>query len=248
LISALIPATSELGARNDREKIRQTYYLASKYVCMLTVALVAYVILEARSIVHFWIGSHFAESVVLIQILAIGYGVNVMGGAASQTGAGVGRPEFDMKSTVLLAIVNPILSLFLVQRFGAAGAAAGTSIAMVMAAVYLLVKFHSQYLESSVWTIFWGVQLRPLIAGALANIAVLGFHQIFPQVLALESVRYLIPVKMAVDCVVFTPVYIVLLIALRQVTAIDWNNFIGLVSFGSEFLRHPARERVKIYR
>jgi hypothetical protein len=58
----------------------------------------------------------------------------------------------------------------------------------------------------------------------------------------------MIPLKMAIDCVVFIPVYFVLLIALRQVTAIDWNNFIGLVTFGFEFLRHPARERVKIYR
>src|SRR2546427_1206365 len=77
MLSALIPATSELGARNDRDRIRQTYYLASKYVSMLTVALVAFIILEARSVVHFWIGPGFESSVILIQILAIGYGVNV---------------------------------------------------------------------------------------------------------------------------------------------------------------------------
>src|SRR5262245_34597048 len=226
MISALIPATSELGARNDRDKIRQTYYLASKWVCMMTVAMVGYVILEARSVVNFWIGPGFESSVVLIQILAIGYGVNVMGGAASQTGAGVGRPEFDMKSTVLLAVANPILSLLLVQRFGAAGAAAGTSIAMVVAAIYLIVTFHNQYLENSVWKIFREVHLRPLVAGALANFAVLGFHQLFPELLRLESIRYLIPLKMALDFSVFTTVYVVLLVALRQVTAIDRNNFL----------------------
>ena len=248
MLSALIPATSELGARNDKEKIRQTYYLASKYVCMVTVAMVAFVILEARSLVNFWIGNGFESSVILIQILAIGYGVNVMGGAASQTGAGIGRPEFDMKSTVLLATLNPILSLLLVRQFGAAGAAAGTSIALVSAAVYLLVIFHRQYLENSVWTIFRDVQLRPMIAGTLANFAVLGFHKLMPRALELESVRYLIPLKMTMDFVLFAPIYVVLLITLRQVTAIDWNNFTGLVSFGFEFLRHPFRERVKIYR
>ena len=249
MISALIPATSELGARNDREKIRQTYYLASKWVCMMTVAMVGFVILEARSVVNFWIGRPgFETSIVLIQILAIGYGVNVMGGAASQTGAGVGRPEFDMKSTVLLAIMNPILSWILVQRFGAAGAATGTSIAMVVASIYLLVTFHNKYLGNSVWTVLRDVQFRPILAGTLAGFAVLGFHRVVPQLLALEHVRYLIPIKMAVDFVLFAPIYVVLLIALRHVTKIDWNNFIGLVSFGFEFLRHPARERVKIYR
>jgi O-antigen/teichoic acid export membrane protein len=118
MISALIPATSELGARNDREKILQTYTLASKYVAMLTVAMVAYLLLEARSVVFLWIGKGFEQSVILIQILAIGYGVNVMAGPASQTGAGIGRPEFDMRSTILLSILNPILSLVLVFEFG----------------------------------------------------------------------------------------------------------------------------------
>jgi len=40
----------------------------------------------------------------------------------------------------------------------------------------------------------------------------------------------------------------VLLVAFRQVSVIDWNNFVWLIAFGSDFLRHPFRERVKIYR
>jgi O-antigen/teichoic acid export membrane protein len=248
MFSALIPATSELGARNDRAKILQTYTLASKYVTMLTVAIVAYLVLEARSVVNLWIGGGFEQSVILIQILAIGYGVNVLGGAASQTGAGIGRPEFDMRSTVLLAVVNPILSLLLVRKFGAPGAAAGTSCAMVVAALYLLWSFHKHYVGDSIWQVLRDTHLRPVVSGVLANFAVLGFHQVFPQVAGLEQVRYLIPLKLAIDCAIFIPTYVVLLIALRQVTAIDWKNFLSLVSFGFEFLRHPLRERVKIYR
>jgi O-antigen/teichoic acid export membrane protein len=248
MISALIPATSELGARKDLERLQRTYYLASKYVCMLTVAMVAFLILEARSVVYFWVGPSFDSSVILIQILAVGYGVNVMSGVASQTGAGVGRPEFDMKSTVMLAVLNPILSLVLVRKFGAAGAAAGTTIALVLAATCLLILFHRQYLKNSVWTVLRDVQLRSVFAGLLANLAVIGLHQFMPRFLSLERIWYLIPLKLAVDFAFFAPIYIVLLIALRQVTAIDWNNFIGLVSFGFEFLRHPFRERVKIYR
>jgi hypothetical protein len=60
--------------------------------------------------------------------------------------------------------------------------------------------------------------------------------------------RFVILAKILVDVVVFAPVYFVLLVALRQVTATDWKNLVGLTAFGSEFLRHPFRERVKIYR
>ncbi len=247
MMSALIPATSELGARNDRERIVRTYYLASKYVAMVAVAMVAYVVLEARSLVNLWIGNGFEQSVMLIQILAIGYGANVLCGPASQTGAGVGRPEFNMRSILLIVIVNPILSLWFVRDFGAAGAAAGTSLALILAAVYLLVTFHREYLRDSVWTIFRDVQMRPILSGVLANLSVVGFHQILPHVVSLEDVRYLIPIKLALDFAIFAPVYVVLLITLRQITAIDWRNFLGLATLGFELLRHPFRERVKIY-
>jgi O-antigen/teichoic acid export membrane protein len=248
MISALIPATSELGARNERAKILQTYLLASKYVAMLTVAMVAFVVVEARSVLLLWLGPGFEGSVILVQILAVGYGANVLGGAASQTGAGVGRPEFDMRSTVLLAVLTPVFGLLLADRFGAAGAAAGASLALVAATGYLLVTFHRNYVQNSVRTILQDVYLRPIAAGIFANLAVHGFHQLLPALGAWEPARLLIPMKIAADFAVFAPIYIVLLVALRQVTALDWNNFMGLMSFGFEFLRHPFRERVKIYR
>jgi O-antigen/teichoic acid export membrane protein len=247
LVSALVPATSELGARNDREKIRRTYYLTTKYVVIVAVAIFSYVILEARSVVNFWIGAGFEESVILIQILAIGYGVNVLGGSASQTAAGVGRLEFDMRSTVILAVLNPILSIWLAHEFGMAGAAAGTSLAMIVSAVYLLVTFHRDYLGDSVSRMIRDIQIRPVVAGVLSNLAVVGFHRLLPSVANLGEVRYLIPLKMAIDFFIFAPVYLVLLIAFRQFTAIDWRNLIGLVTFGFELIRHPFRERVKIY-
>jgi O-antigen/teichoic acid export membrane protein len=248
MLSALIPATSELGARNDRQKILRTYFLVSKYVAMVTVGLVTFLILDADSVVKLWLGSGFEQSVFLIQILAIGYGANVLGGTASQIGAGVGRPEFDMRSTILLSIVNPILSIVLVRKFGAPGAAAGTSLALITATIYLLVIFQRNYMGVSFWSVMRDIYIRPIMSGVLAILAVLGFHQILPAVPALAEIRYLIPLKLGADFAIFLPVYIVLLVALRQVSIIDWNNFQWFVAFSLEFLRHPFRERVKIYR
>jgi O-antigen/teichoic acid export membrane protein len=247
MLSALIPATSELGARKDDEKIERTYLIVSKYIAILTVAAVAFLSFDAGSIVRFWLGSSFDRSAVLIQVLAIGYGVNILGGAASQIGAGVGRPEFDMHSTILLSIVNPILSFLLVLRFGSVGAAAGTSIALVSAAVYLLVSFHRNYLGTSVWNVLQSIYIRPIFSGLLAVSALAAFHRVLPGVLGLSEVRHLIPIRLAMDFVVFLPVYLVPLVVLRQISAIDWNNLQWLVAFGFEFFRHPFRERVKAY-
>jgi hypothetical protein len=119
---------------------------------------------------------------------------------------------------------------------------------MIVAAAYLIVTFHRNYVEQPVWQFIRTVHLRPMFSGVLATLAVLRLHSALPQLVGFNDVRYLIPVKMAIDLAVFIPIYMILLIALRQVTAIDWKNFLSLVSFGFEFLRHPFRERVKIYR
>ena len=140
-----------------------------------------------------------------------------------------------MRSTVLMAALNPILSILLVQRFCAPGAAAGTSLAFVISTIYLLLVFQRNYVLTSFRSI-------------LLEVYLVVFHRFTPQLVSWETVRYLVPIKMAADFGIFAPLYIVLLVTFRHVTAIDWNNFMGLISFSSEFLRHPFRERVKIYR
>jgi O-antigen/teichoic acid export membrane protein len=241
MISALIPATSELRARKDRDRILQTYLMASKYVAMLTVAMAAFLITEARSVLTLWLGKGFESSVVLVQILAIGFGANILGGPASQTGAGVGRPEYDMRGTVLLAVLTPILGIALVHSFGAAGAAAGTTIAFCAATGYLLVAFHRNYVKNSVRTVLETIYLRPIAGSVFGALAVKGFHTLLPQLSASDSVRYMIPMKLGVDFGVFAAIYLVVLVVFRQVTAIDWNNFLSLIAFGLQLLRHPSR-------
>ena len=119
---------------------------------------------------------------------------------------------------------------------------------MIIASLYLLVTFHRNYIEGPVWTVLRDIYFRVVLSGVLAVIVVFGFHQIVPGVPALADVRYLIPIKLIADIAIFAPVYMVLLVAFRQVNIIDWNNFQWLVAFGLEFLRHPFRQRVKIYR
>jgi O-antigen/teichoic acid export membrane protein len=258
MISALIPATSELGARNDRPRILKAYLLASKYVSMVTVAITAFTVLEAESLIRLWLGNGHDSLVLLLQVLAIGYGANILGGAASQTGAGVGRPEFDMRSALALAVLSPILAISLVPRFGVTGVGVGTSLALIIAAGYLLVTFHRNYVETPFGSTFREIYARPIVAGILANFAVSGFHSVVLGMFDMDRIQYfsvghnmarlVILAKIIVDAAVFSPVYFVLLVALRQVTATDWKNFVGLTAFGSELLRHPFRERVKIYR
>jgi hypothetical protein len=132
--------------------------------------------------------------------------------------------------------------------FGAAGTAAGTSLALILATAYLLIAFHRNYVGDSPRTVLDAIYLRPIAGGVCASLAVLALHQMFPQLAGLATVRYLVPVKLIADFGLFSATYVLLLVAFRQFTQLDWNNFVSLMSFGFGVLRHPFRERVKIYR
>jgi len=118
----------------------------------------------------------------------------------------------------------------------------------MIAAIYLLATFHRNYVETPLWTTLREIYLRPLMACIVASLAVVGFHRVFPMLLGDDLTRFSMLLKILLDAAVLVPVYVVLLVGLRQVTAMDWKNLVGLMAFGSEFLRHPVRERVKIYR
>ena len=119
---------------------------------------------------------------------------------------------------------------------------------LLTAAGYLLWIFHRDYVTDSAWTVLRDIHFRPILSGILAASVVLGVHSFSPALTGLSDVRYFVPIKIFIDLTIFFPIYVVLLIALGQVTTIDRNNFMGLLNFGIGFIRHPFRERVKIYR
>jgi O-antigen/teichoic acid export membrane protein len=248
MMSALIPATSELSARNEKAKIVRAYTIASKYVAMTTIGLVGFVILEAHSIIRLWLGPGFEQSAILVQLLVLGYGANVLGGPASQTGAGVGRPEFDMRSTLLLTFLSPVLGIALVAKYGIAGVAAGTASALVAAAIYLLFTFHRHYIETTLRELAKEIHVRPIAAAASGAAAILLLRTFLPAGNTLEQPRFVALVRLALNLMVFSSIYVAFLVALRQITLLDWRNLTSLLAFGFEFLRHPFRQRVKIYR
>ena len=100
----------------------------------------------------------------------------------------------------------------------------------------------------SVEGMFREIHIRPVAAALLGGLAAVALHRALPVFGALHQAWYLIPIKLGLDFCIFAPVYVVVLMGLRQITGPDVANFLGVVSFGAGFLRHPFRERVKIYR
>ena len=92
------------------------------------------------------------------------------------------------------------------------------------------------------------VKRAAIAAAAMGAAALVILRRLLPGLDESDLPRHLLAAGLALHFLVFSCVNVAALVALRQITFLDWKNFTSLLAFGYEFLRHPFRQRVKIYR
>ncbi len=136
LLSALIPAASELDAQEDRERFAQLYLRSTKYVASIAVPMILISACLAGPLVRTMFGAGFETSAWVMRILAPGYLANVLAGAGIALALGKGRPELQMYAGIIAMAGNLALTVVLYLSIGFYGVPAATSIAMVVASLW----------------------------------------------------------------------------------------------------------------
>ena len=132
LWSALIPAASELDAREERDRLRELYVRATKYVALLVMPMAAFIGGAAGLLLPVWQGfdANWAISVGVLQWMVLGYVANIVPGAGVTVALGMGRPDVQMKAGLISLSVNIALTLVLVQTIGFWGVPIATVVSM----------------------------------------------------------------------------------------------------------------------
>ncbi|HOV73907.1 MAG TPA: oligosaccharide flippase family protein [Candidatus Hydrogenedentes bacterium] len=141
LVSAIMPAASDLDARDDRERITRLYLVSSKYLAAATLPIGVYCVAASGMLIRTWMGPavpHLETAAWINRILAIGYLANVLPGAGVSIALGKGRPDLQMKAGIIAMITNVAFTLALVFPFGLYGVAMGTALSMFAACAWFL--------------------------------------------------------------------------------------------------------------
>jgi len=148
ILSALVPAISELDATKDQIRLKELYFRGSKYLALAVFPLICLTIILAKDIINLWLGKGYAFSVLTLQVLIIEYGLNVLTGMGTCTVRGIGKPEYETKYTVLVAILQLILGITLIQLIGYPGILISLVISGFCGNLYFLIIFHKMFKES----------------------------------------------------------------------------------------------------
>jgi O-antigen/teichoic acid export membrane protein len=226
LPSAVIPATSELESRNEKERSLEFYDRGTRYLVLFGTPICTFSIVTASLVMLAWLGPEYkllTESVWVVQILAIGYYANLSTGVATGVAVGMGKPEYEMKFGVMLAISSLVLSVGLVYFIGFYGPAVGSTISLTVCALYFYKLFH-RYLKQPMIPFLTRMYGMPILISTLAGLVI--------SVLQWQLVSTFAPVSrlpilavIVLEGLVFSAVYIFLILRTSYMDAYDLNLF-----------------------
>jgi len=170
LITPLMPAASELDARQDSARAQELYYRAHKYLAFVGIGMFLVVALVAHRFVELWLGPGFTGTARALIVLT---GVQIGNLAAAPAllmliGKGILRPA--VRFALVGMVGTLIVSTALIAMFGFTGALYGTSVSVLGAASYLLFLFHQEtgYAKRTLLQIYAKPVLLGLCLGGLS--------------------------------------------------------------------------------
>lgn len=128
---ALAPKIATLYASNDRVRMQHMMTASTRYMLVFSIPIAGCLMLFGSQMLAVIFGEGFADSTILLTILALGQLVNVGFGSVSLFLNMTGHEGDTVKVVGLAAIANVVLNLILIPIIGILGAALATAITIV---------------------------------------------------------------------------------------------------------------------
>ena len=175
ILSPVLPAASELDALGDESRMKELYYRSHKYLALVGVPVVCFVSAISNRFVTLWLGPNLRMIALPLSVLLAVNFFNLATGPGFMIFAGTGNLRPGIQSASLAIVLNVVLSLGLIHKFGFAGAVMGTAGALIIASAYFIAVFHRQ----SGYPVFRVLQesyLKPAVSSGLLLALILIIH------------------------------------------------------------------------
>jgi len=210
VLAPVMPAASELDARNDGQRMKELYMSAHKYLAFIGIPVVVYVALVAKRFVSLWVGPAYAFiAVPFCVLLAVNF-VNLMTGPGFLIMVGRGKLRAGLNSAIAGIVLNLTLSLVLIRWYGFPGAVIGTSISLGLASALFLVEYQLET-KSPLWDLMRTAYFKPIVSALL----------VFAGLRVIARLVANTWVALFAGALIFGGIYFILLLLLRFFDSVD---------------------------
>ncbi len=229
LLPAVEPASSELDAAEDTRALNNLYTRGTKYTVFLAFPLSLFVITNALPIMHLWMGkAGYEKSALAIQILTIGYSFVLVNSIGRLMARGMGVPQFEMVSALIILGLNILLGVALIILFGFIGALIGSSVSAVIGSLYFMNRFH-KHIKRTITSFLGDVYLKPIIACVFAFFPLLVTSLLFNTLDFFPSGRIGFLVYLCLKGSVFSGAYLLCIFVVKYFDDYDMNVLLSTI-------------------
>jgi O-antigen/teichoic acid export membrane protein len=127
-----IPFAAAYVVRHDRTGVQQIYVRTAAWLTALSFPAFLLTFVFARQVVTTLYGPAYASSVPILMLLSAGYFVQAMTGFNGLTIKIYGHLKYAITIDVLACVLNVAINMVCIPRWGALGAAVGTSLTLLI--------------------------------------------------------------------------------------------------------------------
>ncbi len=131
LTNVLMPIMSEAYGKNDESKLKKLFLESTRYLMILAVPITIGGIALAAPIMNVVYGLDYAQAIPALMCLFIPACAMSIGTGGSSLQYGIERQGFILKLGIVLAVINIVLDLCLIPRYGVMGAVLANSAAQI---------------------------------------------------------------------------------------------------------------------
>lgn len=216
LITSIIPAASEINAKKDNLKLYDLYIRGTKYLALIAMPLLTFVLITAPQIMLTWLGPGYGKSALVIQILAPCYFINILSGVGTSIGVGIGKPEMQVKAGLFQLILNITLSIILVIKIGFIGVVIATLLSLSLGSLWFIKLFH-RHMGYSTREFAQKVLVSPLVASIPPGVILFTINSIIIK----TSNRLENLILLALEAVVYLVIYVLIVIKIKYLDFYD---------------------------
>lgn len=177
LLPAILPAAATLEAERKRVQLLHLYERGSKYLAAAALPLAGFTLLSAQAIIDLWLGpGDYGGAVLAVRVLAVAYLFHLLTGMGLAVARGIGIVQYEMRALTVSAVLNVVLSLLLVTRYGLPGVLAATALSTIVGYSLFMGTLHA-HLKLSLLSFARTVYALPAagMAAAAVTTAALGY-------------------------------------------------------------------------
>lgn len=170
--TVIFPLTSELLAKNEKEKLQNLYLRSTRVIITVLVLGIVPLLVFAHRFLLYWLGKDFAStSDLTLQILLVTYVISALHVIPFLVAYGSGKPKYSAFYAVAVAILNVILMFALIPHFKIIGAAFAYLAAVVGPTLFFIGFVEKKLLSLKTPGFYLSLSFRMLLLAGMTFVA-----------------------------------------------------------------------------